>query len=105
MAEINALNSGYQDSGKVCPLYSQKTYQYQLTVFYGITVSLYKSSIAFGTVAPATVSQATAVQQTGLKVTRAQPPKTLKAPEYGPYRNWYSACSAPVTTHCSPSNC
>jgi hypothetical protein len=69
LAEINALNSGYQNSGRIRSAYSKKTYQYQLTVFYGITVSLYKSFIAFGTVAPATVSQATAVQQTGLKVT------------------------------------
>ncbi|MGE1175915.1 hypothetical protein [Pseudomonas sp. BW7P1] len=105
MAEINALNSGYQVCRQISLKYSKKIYQYQLTVFYGITISPYKSFIAFGAVAPATVSQATAVQQTRLKVTGPQPVTTLKAPEYGLSKNWYSACSAPVTTHCSPSNC
>jgi hypothetical protein len=65
--EINAFNSGYQEFEQFRSAYSLIEYKYRLTFFYGITITLYKSLHALGTVAPATVAQATAVQQIHLK--------------------------------------
>jgi hypothetical protein len=68
-AKITALNSRYQEFSTSAS-YLRTIYKYRLTFFYGITISLYKSTQALGTVAPATVAEPTAVQQTALKFTQ-----------------------------------